>query len=115
MGFAGIRSLKEVRSLLTGTPEISQLPSDVRAVVDDLVGDVEDEKKLRTGFEAFIAMEGSQVKQAVDNFCKRIKDEGADGFKGAPDVCDEDRERLAEATSILAEHNPGDGSIFVSL
>lgn len=115
LGFAGIRSLEEVRSLLASTPELSRLPSDVRKAVGRLTGDIEDEGKLRAGFEAFISMEGAEVEEAVKAFCERVKKEGSKAFDNASTISQGDKERLAEATGILAEFNAGDGSIFVSL
>ena len=115
MGFAGIRSLKEVVSLLQGTPEVQQLPQNVRDASKKLVDDHTDEIKLRSTFEAYLAMEGKEVEDAVRAFCLRVKDQGVKAFDQCTDISSQDRELLAEATGVLDEFNAGDGSIFVSL
>lgn len=60
-------------------------------------------------------MEGKEVENAVKEFCRRVKQDGAKAFDKCTELSSEDRERLAEATGILEEFNAGDGSIFVSL
>ena len=107
--------MKEVRSILKGTPEVQQLPENVIKATRELIEDHKDEGKLRSGFEAFLAMEGDEVKTAVNKFCKRVKTDGVKAFDECSDISQEDRERLVEATGILDEFNSGDGSIFVSL
>jgi hypothetical protein len=107
--------LKEVRSLLKGTPEVQQLPQNVQQATSDLIEDHNDETKLRSGFEAYLAMEGNEVETAVKKFCQRVKTEGVKAFEQCSDVSQEDKQRLVEATGILDEYNSGDGSIFVSL
>lgn len=102
-------------SLLDGTPEIQQLPRNVRESSQQLVQDQKDDTKLRSTFEAYLAMEGKEVEDAVKQFCRRVKQDGVKAFEKCSDVTSEDRERLVEATGVLDEYNPGDGSIFVSL
>jgi isopropylmalate/homocitrate/citramalate synthase len=95
--------------------EIKQLPEDVQRATAELIEDEEDETKLRSAFEAYLTMEGKEVESAVKEFCQRVKSQGVEAFGSCTDVSSEDRERLVEATGILDEYNPGDGSIFVSL
>ena len=115
LGFAGIRSLKEVVSLLQGTSEVQQLPKNVRDASRKLVEDHNDETELRSTFEAYLAMEGKEVEDAVKKFCRRVKQEGVKAFEQCTDISSQDRELLAEASEVLDEFNAGDGSIFVSL
>jgi len=115
LGFAGIRSLKEVVSLLQGTPEVQQLPQNVRDASKKLVEDHNDETELRFTFEAYLAMEGKEVEDAVKKFCRRVKQEGVKAFEQCTHISSQDRELLAEASEVLDEFNAGDGSIFVSL
>lgn len=115
LGFAGIRSLKEVVSLLNGTPEIQKLPSNVQEASKELIEDQKDESKLRSTFESYLAMEGDEVEIAVKDFCARVSQNGVKAFDKCTELSTEDKERLVEAASILEEYNPGDGSIFVSL
>lgn len=102
-------------SLLQGTPEVQKLPKNVQEASKKLIDDHSDETKLRTTFEAYLAMEGKEVETAVREFCRRVKQDGVKAFDKCTDVSSEDKERLAEATAILDEFNGGDGSIFVSL
>lgn len=126
LGFAGIRPMHEIQSLLLSTPEIGQLPTKVKDSIKALItspqhgdkkGDVTDDNQLiRNGFEAFIAMEGDEVKKAVKAFCARVKKEGVDAWSQVgTEISSQDRKNLTEAVSILDEYNAGDGSIFVSL
>ena len=126
LGFAGIRPINEIQSLLLSTPEISQLPTKVKESIKALItdpkhgdkkGDVTNDTQLiRNGFEAFIAMEGDEVEKAVKAFCARVKKEGVDAWSQVgTDISSQDKKNLTEAVSTLDEFNPGDGSIFVSL
>ena len=102
-------------SLLQGTPEVRKLPQNVRDASKKLVDDHNDETKLRSTFEAYLAMEGKEVEDAVKEFCHRVKQEGVKAFDQCTDISSRDKELLAEATGVLDEFNAGDGSIFVSL
>lgn len=126
LGFAGIRPIVQIRSLVLSTPEISQLPAKVKESIKalitdpkhgDRVGDVTDDNHLiRNAFEAFIAMEGPEVKKAVKAFCARVKKEGVDAWSQVGlEISTQDKKNMTEAVSILDEFNAGDGSIFVSL
>lgn len=126
LGFAGIRPLVEIQSLLLSTPEIQQLPTPVKDSIKALItnpthgdkkGDVTDDNQLiRNGFEAFIAMEGGEVQRAVKAFCARVKKEGVEAWSQVgTEISSRDKENLTEAVGILDQYNAGDGSIFVSL
>jgi len=102
-------------SILQGTPEVQQLPQNVRDASKNLVEDHNDETKLRSTFEAYLAMEGKEVEDAVKAFCRRVKEQGVKAFDQCTDISSQDRKLLAEATGVLDEFNAGDVSIFVSL
>lgn len=60
-------------------------------------------------------MKGKEVETAVKAFTARVQKEGVEVFKGLSKIGKEDKERLVEATGVLEEYNPGDGSILVAL
>lgn len=129
LGFAGIRPIKEIRSLLLSTPEIQQLPDNVKSAITAVVatpkfgdekgdpaGSEGDKPYIRSAFEAFISMEGPEVKKAVKAFCARVTKEGKDAWIPVGlDITEDDKRNLTEAVGILHEFNAGDGSILASM
>ena len=119
LGFAGLRPLDQIQGLLESTPELKSLPASYQEQIKPLQSTSspsgeEGKKLLRSAFEAFISMDGPEVEKAVKTYTDRIAKEGAGAF-GSAGISKDDKERLVEASKILAKYNPGDGSIFASL
>lgn len=123
LGFAGLRPVSQSRALISSTPEIQSLPENVvkavKTYTDSKDGTIQtkesDWEKLRNVFEAFISMEGDQVSSAVDTFVERVRKEGQEAFGIKGEIEQDDKARLVEATKLLDEYYPGDGSMFTSL
>jgi hypothetical protein len=109
--------LDTIKSFLSATKEISQLPQKVQDSVQAFTSSGDDEKaqeSLRACWRAFVEMEGDEVKDAVKAYTRRVGNEGVQAFDGVS-IVKEDKENLVDALKVLDEFNGGDGSILASM